>query len=1684
MIMIPNAATFQDVGPIAAMPVAGGASPALRLSDKSGGFAQLLQGKQQAGDAQAEQTAVMSKPATWAAQRGFFRIAPALSKGQKTGAADTQKAQLPAGNSEAADAPVSTPEQTTVLALSRKLNAEAAAQTAPGATVADGVNALPVADATVFTAASAAGQQAIFGLAGAAQLVLAKVEQGVSLSAYSAGRVAEQKPATVAVQGQAAQNVPSQAEVAAGKQWMVQANAGAAAEKGQELPQTASMQAAAAPGVTQAMQPAQAPTIQPVTTTNGRAQQETGAAITALRPNVAAKQQIEVPAEIVAANGQELSGQQANERQATPAWQQAPRETTARDAVATKMNNAQPGMVQPQATPRQAAVATDAGARVVATAGTQESDRQIFSASGLDQTGAVDTVVGQQGDAGMPAAAVKLPEMPQVAASVQLAEVVSMATTQADQIRQQPAVATATAGQNRPEAAATPAAIERAVQPTEIPAIAVSELATVTAVRESAPAVKNNNTQYQGTAAASGKTAAGSVPAFASPVQGAVQEAPAEHIAAVALKEVEQPVLPQQARQETNPAGAAEAAPSVQAKAVIDTDNGADFSASSPLMASKQSPVSAAAQEPAITVNNAQQQSVAAPNGQTAAGFVPTPFTSVVQGAVKERAVEPAAAAPVKEFVQPVMQQQVRQETAPSVSAAAVPAEQGPVVSSQRFVQPVVQPQARQESTPTGATAAVQESMPAQQGPVVSSQRFVQPVVQPQARQESTPTGATAAVQETMSVQQGPVVSSKGIDRPIVQQARQEATPAGATAAVQETLPVEQGPIVSSKGIEQPVMQQQARQEATPAGVMEVAQHAVPAEHGPVVVPSTGFEEPIVQQARQEVVAAKVPANEQSVVASALSVADQEAGLSRAQSQVTQAANTVPDQAQHQSVAATTAQEQAATVRTQQPAGEETIPAGTREVAQNQAPTAVEAAHLSATTGPSDPVVAQALPTQVLPSPEGATTTSSDRLAERTIVTTAPADEGQKQSAPVVATVEVERLVQAKAVSKIDLEQEPVQTVTPRPTHEQESSAVPQQSVLRSAAEQSEQPVVSTVVLKAQPEVAAAAAAPEQRQNGATAQVFVPAAVGNQTVQAAKPVIGAEKEVSTDLNKAAAPMAVSAESGQAVKSTAGRSNEARQSDVPTGATQTAQREVPASVEKARPIATDSPAAEQGSTQVQAAPAETAAQPTTAGQSVGNGQAIRSTVITAKPDFVATGPARSREQQQVTSTTASGQPAQNPTQVAVALSEEAAPAQAGTSAESGQELFRQPIAQSAARPTPVAPQAAPAQQESGAKNTQQPRAVAAARPGEATSKGFVATQVGGSSFQPAQAVPAAETVSDQPVVQLTAEVAPSPVATSDADSSKAGTQDAGRVSAQAIGTTEGAQKMVLAAGSKAQTPQATDDPEQQPIQVDGAQLQGKGAQSAPEKKDMQTLGNQKQNPAQRAVAEQAGVTPKVAGEEISGTKTAVVAATATAKSVPFQGNSGQEGSDDTGKKGHPEQKAQDAGSDQVQAALNGVQTPVVQEPAQPEAKAVNLKSALHESILSQVKDGTVSHDGKGGRQISIRLNPNDLGELKIQVRMEDNRVNVEVHADNPTVKNLLMSNLDSLKEALSSKNMNMEGFDVSSGGGSFNSQLPEEKRGPQQQPMLRTAKAGGYAGDDEGKVNYLTEDVNNLLDVRF
>lgn len=94
----------------------------------------------------------------------------------------------------------------------------------------------------------------------------------------------------------------------------------------------------------------------------------------------------------------------------------------------------------------------------------------------------------------------------------------------------------------------------------------------------------------------------------------------------------------------------------------------------------------------------------------------------------------------------------------------------------------------------------------------------------------------------------------------------------------------------------------------------------------------------------------------------------------------------------------------------------------------------------------------------------------------------------------------------------------------------------------------------------------------------------------------------------------------------------------------------------------------------------------------------------------------------------------------------------------------------------------------------------------------------------------------------------------------------------------------------------------------------------------------------------------------------------------------------------------------------------------------------VRAHVIEQVVSQVREHVTGRDIKSGaEQIVIRLSPENLGELKLNLRMENQCLKVEIVAENSVVRDTLIKHSDTLKETLARQNITMETFDVSTGG---------------------------------------------------
>lgn len=90
--------------------------------------------------------------------------------------------------------------------------------------------------------------------------------------------------------------------------------------------------------------------------------------------------------------------------------------------------------------------------------------------------------------------------------------------------------------------------------------------------------------------------------------------------------------------------------------------------------------------------------------------------------------------------------------------------------------------------------------------------------------------------------------------------------------------------------------------------------------------------------------------------------------------------------------------------------------------------------------------------------------------------------------------------------------------------------------------------------------------------------------------------------------------------------------------------------------------------------------------------------------------------------------------------------------------------------------------------------------------------------------------------------------------------------------------------------------------------------------------------------------------------------------------------------------------------------------------------------------------------RGDRVIRLRLKPPELGAVKIEMDIKDNVLRLEMIAENSSVKELLLSNVHELRNALAEQGIKIEGLDVQVGH-DFNHSLADSKEGLKERQRL-------------------------------
>jgi len=122
---------------------------------------------------------------------------------------------------------------------------------------------------------------------------------------------------------------------------------------------------------------------------------------------------------------------------------------------------------------------------------------------------------------------------------------------------------------------------------------------------------------------------------------------------------------------------------------------------------------------------------------------------------------------------------------------------------------------------------------------------------------------------------------------------------------------------------------------------------------------------------------------------------------------------------------------------------------------------------------------------------------------------------------------------------------------------------------------------------------------------------------------------------------------------------------------------------------------------------------------------------------------------------------------------------------------------------------------------------------------------------------------------------------------------------------------------------------------------------------------------------------------------------------------------------------------------VPANKHEAQSPL--KPATFDKELQNSAPSTAEHIMQQVKESLTKRDYRPGvEQITLHLTPENMGEMKLTFRLENQQLKIDVVTDTNIVRDTLLKHTESLKETLAKQNITVESFNVATGSNSSSS----------------------------------------------
>jgi flagellar hook-length control protein FliK len=153
-----------------------------------------------------------------------------------------------------------------------------------------------------------------------------------------------------------------------------------------------------------------------------------------------------------------------------------------------------------------------------------------------------------------------------------------------------------------------------------------------------------------------------------------------------------------------------------------------------------------------------------------------------------------------------------------------------------------------------------------------------------------------------------------------------------------------------------------------------------------------------------------------------------------------------------------------------------------------------------------------------------------------------------------------------------------------------------------------------------------------------------------------------------------------------------------------------------------------------------------------------------------------------------------------------------------------------------------------------------------------------------------------------------------------------------------------------------------------------------------------------------------------------------------------------------------------------------------------ATALSSEGTAAEPVPTQLATvlAPAAHQPDGSYQVNIRLQPEDLGVVHVELHLEAGTVNVSLHAEGDATRDMLRQHLGQLRQQMASAGLSTGRFDVSGGTGSGGDGTGS-RHGVYSGAATTNADQDGPGTDDTGgaagaaEISPLT---NGQLDVRL